>query len=268
MRTETRRLGQVQTRVCTWGDPGNPCVVVLHSAGLDATSLGRFAALAAASGYFVLAPDLRGHGESEAAPHQVSLAEMAEDVAEMVQQFALESPSLVGISLGGVVAGLVAAAAPERWNNLTVFCSPDRGYETFRNRAVATEQGMQALMDDTLHRWFSEDDINSQADFVVSARQTLACMDPACWDALWRDFADFTGWPVAATSLDVLCVSGGSDKSTPADKVGLIADLINGRHATIPSAPHLLLISHAPQAFQLWKEFTEQRWRSSGHAIE
>ncbi|WP_317982585.1 alpha/beta fold hydrolase [Nesterenkonia ebinurensis] len=266
MRRETLSLGQVQTRVCTWGEPGNLPVIALHSAGLDATSLERFAVIAAASDYFVLAPDLRGHGESEAAPHQVSLADMAEDVVDMAQQFSLKRPRLLGISLGGIVAGLVAAAAPERWTNLTVFCSPDQGYETFRDRAVATEQGMQSLMEETLHRWFTEDDIRSQTDFVVSAQQTLARMDPACWDALWRDFADFTGWR-AACALDVLCVSGGSDKSTPPEKVGLIADVLKGRHVTISSAPHLLLISHAQQAFHLWQKFTEQWCRSSDHCL-
>lgn len=61
----------------------------------------------------VLAPDLRGHGESGAEPPWTTEAHVA-DALETASEAGVERADWVGFSFGGRVAAALAAAAPER----------------------------------------------------------------------------------------------------------------------------------------------------------
>lgn len=63
--------------------------------------------------YRVVALDQRGHGASEHRPADVSRAAYVADVVAVIGELGLENPILVGQSLGGHTAMLVAAARPD-----------------------------------------------------------------------------------------------------------------------------------------------------------
>lgn len=63
--------------------------------------------------YTLLAVDLRGFGDSPDTPEQVTLADHAKDIYDLVQQEGLENFVLVGHSLGGGVAMQFAAQYPD-----------------------------------------------------------------------------------------------------------------------------------------------------------
>jgi pimeloyl-ACP methyl ester carboxylesterase len=102
----------------SWGTEGTVPPVVLHHgfvaharANWEAT--GVVDALVEA-GRFVIAPDARGHGESDK-PHDPSAygeARMAQDLAALADRLGLTSIDLVGYSMGAVVALLFAASDP------------------------------------------------------------------------------------------------------------------------------------------------------------
>lgn len=68
----------------------------------------------------VLAPDARGHGRSERAPSDVSRAAHIADVAWLIRRLDVSPVVLVGQSLGGHAALLVAAEHPELVRGLVV----------------------------------------------------------------------------------------------------------------------------------------------------
>jgi pimeloyl-ACP methyl ester carboxylesterase len=68
----------------------------------------------------VFAPDLRGHGRSERRPDDVSRAAHGADVTAWIEHFGFETVTLVGQSLGGHTAFLVAACSPDRVEKLVV----------------------------------------------------------------------------------------------------------------------------------------------------
>jgi pimeloyl-ACP methyl ester carboxylesterase len=86
----------------TWGDPGaERSAVLIHGVTSNAQSWVRVGPRLAAEGYYVVAPDLRGHGRSPKADGRYSLEEMAGDLAENLPT----RPELVvGHSFGGVMA--------------------------------------------------------------------------------------------------------------------------------------------------------------------
>jgi pimeloyl-ACP methyl ester carboxylesterase len=86
---------------------GPETLVLLHGGLLSAHTFDLFA-LAFPASYRCLALDLRGHGESGWAD-SYPVARAAADVCELVGALDLKAPHLVGMSLGGCVAGHAAA---------------------------------------------------------------------------------------------------------------------------------------------------------------
>jgi 2-succinyl-6-hydroxy-2,4-cyclohexadiene-1-carboxylate synthase len=87
-----------------------------------------------AANWRVLAPDLPGHGASDAPPAGYGLAEAAEDLAA-----ALSGPTtVVGYSLGGRLAAHLAVARPERVSRL-VLIGASAGLATVAERNARIE---------------------------------------------------------------------------------------------------------------------------------
>ncbi|NUW37619.1 alpha/beta hydrolase [Nonomuraea sp. SMC257] len=86
-------------------------VLLLHGGGRTRRDWDVMAGLLAGNGFRPVSMDLRGHGESGAAPW--SWRKALEDVAAVAEAFALHRPAVVGHSLGGMVATLWAGEHPE-----------------------------------------------------------------------------------------------------------------------------------------------------------
>lgn len=96
-----------------WGSDSAPPLVLLHGGGQTRHAWGRTGPRLAALGWQVIAPDLRGHGESGwSADGGYDLDLYAEDVRALVAELG-GRPLLIGASLGGLSALLAAGEAPE-----------------------------------------------------------------------------------------------------------------------------------------------------------
>jgi pimeloyl-ACP methyl ester carboxylesterase len=71
----------------------------------------------------VVAFDNRGIGLSERISEPFTIAEMAEDTAELLELLEIESAHAVGISMGGMIAQELALAHPGRLRSLTLGCT-------------------------------------------------------------------------------------------------------------------------------------------------
>jgi pimeloyl-ACP methyl ester carboxylesterase len=90
---------------------GSPAILLLHGLGGTGASWQRHASWLAQAGYRVLAPDMRGFGQSSY-PGRTSIALLAGDMAELLQRTAAAPAHVVGISLGGTVAQQLALDHP------------------------------------------------------------------------------------------------------------------------------------------------------------
>ena len=88
-------------------DGGGPTVLLLHPVGLDLTCWdSQVGALVPA--FRVLRVDLRGHGRSDVPPPPYSLRDFAADVHTLLQQLQLAPAHVIGLSLGGMAAQILA----------------------------------------------------------------------------------------------------------------------------------------------------------------
>lgn len=98
--------------------PSAPKIVVLHGAGLNAHS---FDPLLLALDIPALALDLPGHGRSDwRTDADYRPGHLAEDIIMAIERLATAPVTLLGHSLGGLTAALVAAARPDLVSSLII----------------------------------------------------------------------------------------------------------------------------------------------------
>lgn len=108
------RQAAPRINVTTWGDPALPPVMLVHGMWDHSRSWDAIARRLALR-HHVIAPDLRGHGDSEwAGSDGYVLGAFVRDLADVMEAFDLRQFALVGHSLGGVLGLRLAAAYPER----------------------------------------------------------------------------------------------------------------------------------------------------------
>jgi pimeloyl-ACP methyl ester carboxylesterase len=102
---------------------GSPSVVLLHPYGGDNTYMSpQFEHFRQA--HRVIAPDLRGHGQSDKPHAGYTIATFADDVAWLCNQLDVRRCVVVGHSMGGMVALQLAAAYPELPSTVVILDSP------------------------------------------------------------------------------------------------------------------------------------------------
>jgi len=94
-------------------DLSKPCLVLLHGSGMDHHFWSQQIDDIASQGMSVIAPDLPGHGKSEGPPLE-SVEAMGRWVWDFIDALGLKQCSLVGHSLGGLIALEAAFLSPRR----------------------------------------------------------------------------------------------------------------------------------------------------------
>ncbi|WP_291865962.1 alpha/beta hydrolase [Bradyrhizobium sp.] len=103
-----------------WGNASAPPLLLIHG-GLDHSRSWDHVARALRTDFHVIAPDLRGHGDSDwAKGSSYSLADHVYDLAGLVKSEGLEKAAVVGHSMGGMVSLTYAGAFPEKVSRLVV----------------------------------------------------------------------------------------------------------------------------------------------------
>jgi pimeloyl-ACP methyl ester carboxylesterase len=201
-------VGGIQLAYQVSGGPDAPPLVLLHALGEDATNWdGVVTAFARHRRVYALV--LRGHGPSDW-PGDYSLEHMRDDVLGFLDALALDRVDLIGHSMGGVVAYLLAEDHPERVGRLVL---EDVPAPFPRERTVPTRPDGPLPYD-----W----------GMVLAVRRQIDDPDPAWWERL------------SEITAPALLVAGGPRSHVPQDGIAEMARRIPGcRVVTIP-AGHLV----------------------------
>lgn len=202
--------------------------------------------------YRVVRYDKRGHGLSDCPAAPYSMRDHALDLVGVLDALDIAQVTLVGISVGGMIAQYVAAAWPERLHQLVLCDTAAKiGTATMWNERINTLRlkGMDALADSILSRWFAPGFATRHPAAYAGYRNMLTRTPVAGYTgtcAALRD-ADLTAQTrtIQASTL-VLC--GAEDvATTPEMGQNLAALLPHGRYVEIAQAGHLPCVEQ-PQA--------------------
>jgi pimeloyl-ACP methyl ester carboxylesterase len=115
-----------------WGNHSAPPLILLHGS-LDQSRSWDAVAQALKPAFHVIAPDLRGHGDSEwAKGSSYSQTDHVYDLTCLIKSEGLEKAVIVGHSMGGMVGLTYAGTFPENVSRLVVL----DGVTSFPGRAV------------------------------------------------------------------------------------------------------------------------------------
>lgn len=239
MATLETALGTIGFVEAEADNPATP-IVFLHGVGSDKSvwrpQLGHFAGRRRA-----LAFDYPGYGESEFRA-RATRADFAAAILAALDALDIGQAHICGLSLGGIIAMEIWAAAPDRCVSLiladTFALHPEGQAITDRSIAAADGGPMRAFAEARCDFLLAQ-----PADPAVRAEviETMSRIDPEAYklaaEAVWNADERATARTIAVPTL-VLC--GSEDQPTPVALSAELAALIAGaRIALIPGAGHL-----------------------------
>lgn len=194
--------------------------------------------------HHVVALDLAGHGRSETAKGQVSIDTYVKHVAALIDALELPAVTLVGHSVGSLVAQRLALRNPEVVDNLILvggvswFEPPMKKAYLERADRVQAE-GLDAIVDDWLPGALAPRTHAKLPQLVGLLRDVFLRTDPDGYAAACRALASAPSTKREDIGQPTLLLVGDHDRSTPiAMSEELHRDIPVSRVQVIASAAH------------------------------
>jgi 3-oxoadipate enol-lactonase len=231
------------------GDADAPVLVLSNSLGTT-PELWDAQLPALTARFRVLLYDHPGHGGSPPPERPATIGDFVHPLVSLLDELGLERVSFCGLSLGGVVGMLLAAGAPDRIDRLVLACTAPRfgTPELWAERAaVARGEGMRALVDGILARWFTP---RADPAAVTRLRQNILATPHegyarACEAIGALDVEE----SLSGIRVPTLVLAGAEDPAVPPEMVDLLGTRIPGAQVVvIPRAAHLANVEQ-PEAF-------------------
>jgi 3-oxoadipate enol-lactonase len=250
----------------SFGRPRAPSVLMIQGLGTDkhGWDLQRYVF---AMRYRVIAFDNRGAGRSDKPFSTYSLEQMADDAVAVLDAVGVDRAHVMGASMGGVIAQILAIRSPERVLSLTLACTACRNFAWRREllgswATTATEQGV-AAMSRRAARW------------VIGPRSFRRLSPALGWlgpIGMTRTSHGFVAQVRAILSIDeslvdllatinapTLVIVGNQDILTPRGDSEEIADRIpNAELVVVSGAAHGLMIEHCQTFNRVVLEFLKR----------
>lgn len=102
--------------LCSWGNPSDPLIMLVHGILDQGFAWENVAQSLVSKGYYVVAPDLRGHGKSEHTCESASynLLDFVSDLDALTDNLCNQPITLVGHSFGSVITAMLASLRPQK----------------------------------------------------------------------------------------------------------------------------------------------------------
>jgi pimeloyl-ACP methyl ester carboxylesterase len=231
-------------------------VVLLHGFPFNRT-LWREQTDALASTHRVVAPDLRGHGETEATSEPATMEEMARDVAALLDELKIERAVVGGLSMGGYVALAFYRLFPRRVRALLLADTraqadteeAKRAREETAGRALS--EGMTAIADAMLPKLLAHTTHMKEPERVERVREMILTTKPVGAAAALRGMAlrrDQTSLLVNIFQPALIIVGSEDQITPPADAETMRREIRGSRLEVIEGAGHVSNIER-PQEF-------------------
>jgi 3-oxoadipate enol-lactonase len=225
------------------GPSGAPWLVFSNSLATS-TAMWDEQAAALKSKYRVLRYDQRGHGGTDAPAGRYAFDTLLADALGLLDALHIDKAHFAGLSMGGATALGLAERHPERFDRIIVCDSPcqstPQSAQQWNERiAVAQKQGIEALVEPTVSRWFPPDTVAKNPPHLDKVRAMFRSTPVngfiGCAAALAdHDYAS----AVATVKHPVLFLVGEKDAPAPAMRK-LNEKLPGSRYVELPGAGHI-----------------------------
>jgi pimeloyl-ACP methyl ester carboxylesterase len=231
----------VRLHYAAQGPAAGPAVVLLHGYSDSWFSWSRVLPLMRGD-LRVVAPDMRGHGDSERPADGYDVADFAGDVIGLLDALAIDRAVVVGHSFGSFVARKVLERAPERVSRLVLTGAGPSGRNSVLLELLAAVNQLTDPVDEGFVRSFQTEMINVPipADFLETVIATSRRMPSRVWKSALQGLVDCE-ISLGRPQLRTLVVGGRLDVVFSASEQATVARLFpNGELHLIDGVGHTL----------------------------
>lgn len=219
---------------------GNP-LVLIHGFPLDHTSWDDVAFLLQ-DDFDLIIPDLRGFGESRMPESPYAMADMADDLAGLLDSLSIERAALAGHSMGGYVALSFATAFPQRVSGLGLISSqaladsPERKAGRYKTADDVTEKGVSVVADAMSSKLSSNADVQAYVRRVIESQGISGVVSALKAMAERRDSSP----DLSSFNFPIFLLHGDGDVLIPVDRSRDIKQVVPSAHLIeLPGAGHM-----------------------------
>jgi 3-oxoadipate enol-lactonase len=258
------RINDIQMTYTDMGT-GDP-VVLIHGYPFNRSLWGEQVATLGES-YRVIAPDLRGFGETDSSDGPATMDQMAQDVAQLLDHLEIQRAVIGGLSMGGYVALAFYKQFPARVQALVLAdtraqADTEEAKQTRAQQAEkALSEGMAGIADAMLPKLLTPETVSKRPEIVKRVRDMMLKTEPegaasALWGMAQRD--DQT--PLLSTiSTPTLILVGAEDALTPvADSEKMHQAIAGSRLVVIDKAGHVSNLERTEQFNEALMDFLRE----------
>ena len=221
-------------------------VLLLHGAGMDHTVWRGLARHLAHHGWRVLAPDFPGHGRTPG-PTLESIDEMANWARGLLEDEGVREATVVGHSMGGLVALRLSALIGSDVSGLVLICSASRMEVHSELQHAADTRDHKAV--ELILSWSfgASGRMGGLSDPGVSALVTCRRVLERGLDVLGSDLRACSGYvgseDAASIRTPSFVVSGSEDRMVRPGSAAALAGILTGsRFELVPGGGHMLMV--------------------------
>lgn len=238
-----------------------PAVIFIH--GLS-SSMELWTGLnqAKLSGHTLVSYDLRGHGRSEQTAGAHTLKKHTADLMALMEGLDIERASLVGHSLGAMIAIELAATQPSKVQSLSLISTAAVFPQETRNAlfemaSAATFGGMDSIVDQLVEFSFRPAFCEARPKVVEAIRRSILASDAPSIVAATRMVAKVDLRPrLASVSCPTQILVGSEDLLTPPELAEELASSIPGSQLNqLPECGHAAPVEQPGLITQQLAEF-------------
>jgi 3-oxoadipate enol-lactonase len=244
---------------------GTP-LVLLHGYPFN-RSLWNEQVAALSNSYRVIAPDLRGFGETEASQGTATMDRMARDVAHLLDHLEITRAAVGGLSMGGYVALAFYKQFPSRVRALLLAdtraqADTEEGKQTRAQQAEkALSEGMAGIADAMLPKLLTPETVSKHPEVVKRVRDMMLKTKPEGAAAALRGMAERDDQTplLPKISAPTLILVGAEDALTPvADSEKMHKAITGSRLVVLENAGHVSNLERTGQFNEALVDFLRE----------
>jgi pimeloyl-ACP methyl ester carboxylesterase len=208
----------------------------------------------------VIVPDLRGHGRSRGLPPPYHAAQLASDLARLLDHLGIDSTAVLGYSQGGAIAQQLVLDHPGRCERLVLACTYAFNMATLREKLEG--HIVPLLLPILGMRRFAQLVVSQGAQHLGQERgdwlaRLMADQDRRLMASAWRETMAFDSRRrLAEIRCPTLVVAGSNDQAVPLHHAQMLHDGIPGSQLVIiQGADHALIWTHPDELMRATDEF-------------
>ena len=227
---------------------GEP-LVLIHGYPLDRSTWNEVASVLE-NDFDLILPDLRGLGQSDAVDKTYTVADLASDIAGLLDHLKIQKVFIAGHSMGGYVALAFARAYPNRVRGLGMISSqvladsPERKEGRYKSAADVAEKGVGVAVDAMTTKLSADARVQSFVRNVIQRQKPEGLIGSLKAMAERPDSSEL----LKTFKFPVVIIHGSADALIPVERGReMKAGLLDAHYAELSNVGHMPMMEN-PQA--------------------